>query len=325
MTATRFVIVTLAALGLADAARAGWDSAFQVACFHCRRPRATAYYAPPPAPVVARAPSTAVTHKERECRMEPITVMRPETYQEPVQVQERRSYYEPSTTYTTRSYYDPKTCRTETFSEPTTCMVRKEECNTVTKYIERVRMVPVQTERKVCYERPVTTITQYGPTTKSYECENCELPPAGGNPPRVTVEPGEPQPRIAPTPGVLNQSPPKPMPATPPSQSNYGVPFNARTTSLGKARVEGEVVTDDGVTPRPGAKVVFMSAANFATRVEAVTDAFGQFDAQRAGGRVAHLPGGGRRRGGPVQEIRRHRPGGEAVHAGEPLTTRAGC
>ena len=276
MTPTRMLVAACAALLSADAARAGWDNAFQVACWHCRRPTTSNYYAPP-APVVAqRPPSTAVTQYEQRCEYEPVTVMKPESYSEPVQVQERRTYYEPSTTYTTRSYYDPATCKTESYSIPRTCMVRKEECNTVTKYVERVRMVPVQTQRKVCYRTPVTTITQYGPTTKSYECDNCALPETGA-PPRATVSPGSPAPppqsRIDPQ--TEMQSQPKPMP----SRSGYVPPVNARTTSNRSADVQGEVVASDRLTPKPGVKVVFLSAADLKTRVEAIADDYGQFDA----------------------------------------------
>ena len=278
MTTPKSLFAALVALCCAETASAGWDNAFQVACFRCRRERTSAYYAPPPQPVVAqRPPATSVTEYERHCEYEPITVMKPEVYQQPVQVQERRSYYEPSTTYTTRSYYNPETCRTESYQEPRTCMVRKEECNTVTKYIERTRMVPVQTQRKVCYTTPKTTITQYGPPTKSYECDNCELPQSQ-SPPRVNVSPGAPpNPNIPATPGIGGDpmSQPKPMPS---NQSNYRGPFTTQTVSR-TAGVQGEVVTADGQTPMPNAEIVFL-ASDLKTRVVAKADAYGQFDAK---------------------------------------------
>lgn len=276
------VRIAAAAVGVALAAApaaAGWDNAFQVACWHCKRPRVS-NYAPP---VVHAAPQQVQRLPDIvECEDQPITVMRPQVEQVPVQTLERRSFYEPVTTYTTRSYYDPKTCQTETINIPRTSMVRREECNTVTKYVERVREVPVQTTRKVCKRTPVTQITQYGPTTSSVECDNCQLPPAAsgsGRAPSVTVEPGRPpravieQDRI-PAPNV----PIVPQGLSNPRSSRYSGPVTSRTVGR-SAPVQGEVVLADRHTPRPNTKVIFLSQSNLDDRIETTTDGFGQFDA----------------------------------------------
>ena len=48
--------------------------------------------------------------------------------------------------------------------------------------------------------------------------------------------------------------------------------------------MSGEVVERDQSTPRPGTKVIFLSAADQKTRVESVADAGGQFDADLPAG-----------------------------------------
>ena len=46
----------------------------------------------------------------------------------------------------------------------------------------------------------------------------------------------------------------------------------------------GEVVERDTVTPRPGVKLVFVSADNLQNREYVTTDAFGQFDVRLPAG-----------------------------------------
>ncbi len=270
-------LLTLTAAGLissAAPAAAGWDNVFQAACWHCKKqPVRSSYYAPPRA-----TPSTAHTETVQRCEYEPITVLKPVTEQVAVPTVERRYYDEPVTTYSTRSYYNPETCREECVTVPRTSFVRKEECNTVMKYVERVRMVPTQSQRKVCYNTPVTTITQYGPTTKTYECDTCQLPPAGGAtaPPRIDVDPGR-GPTVTP-----ERIPPQTMPGAG-SQikrqaAPYSGPLTARSVSRSNAAVRGEVVLSDRATPRPDAKVIFLSATNLDDRHETTADAYGNFD-----------------------------------------------
>ena len=260
-------VVALAAFAAsAGPAAAGWDNVFQVACHNCKRPVRAGYYASTPAPTTT---SNYETRYETSCYEVPVTVMKQEIERYEVPIQVRSFYYDPVTTYTSRSFYNRQTCQYETECVPRTSYVRKEECNTVMKYAERMRMVPVQESRRVCERRPVTTITQYGPTERYYaddNCDSCKLPPATSGRPKVEVEPGRPNPATIP-------------PQTMPGAQSYRKPaapaFNARTAS--RAGVSGEVVLGDRATPRPGVKVVFLNTADLTDRIDAVADDFGNF------------------------------------------------
>jgi hypothetical protein len=274
----------LAAAGLFGQARpaaAAWDNVFQVCCHDCKARPQTSYYAAPACP-----PKQEVRYEQR-CYYEPVTVMRAERYTEGVPVQVKSYYWDPVTTYSRSSYYDPCTGCSQDICVPRTSYVRREQCNTVMRYVERIRMVPTQVNRKVCETRPV--VTYYGPTTKTYDCPTCELPAAGSaprvdefrqNPPVVTPEGGGTiPPQTLPTiPGSL----PRAMPQTRPS---YSGTVNARTTSRpAAATVRGEVVLNDQVTPRAGAKLVFMNVAAQDQREFVTADQFGNFDVKLPAG-----------------------------------------
>ena len=266
-------LVVTAVVGTPGPSLAGWDNVFQVACHNCRKPSRASYYASAPAPTTS---SSAKTELQTTCYEVPVTVMKAEIERYEVPVQVRSFYYDPVTTYTTRSFYNRQTCQTETECVPRTSYVRKEECNTVMKYAERTRMVPVQETRRVCERTPVTTITQYGPTERYYDdCDSCKLPPAAGQRPRVDVEP---QPRARPDATIPPQQMPMGGPNTSyrkPAAPAYTGPVTSRTAS--RATVSGEVVLADRATPRPNAKVVFLNAADLTDRIDAVADAFGNF------------------------------------------------
>ncbi len=269
-------------LATGGTAAAGWDNVFQVCCHDCKaRPRAAYYADPCPQP----CPPQAHVEYQRSYYYEPVTVMRAERYTEAVPTQVRSYYWEPVTTYTRASYYDPCTCTCQDICVPRTSYVRKERCDTVTRYCERIRMVPVQVQRKVEVTRPV--VTYYGPETRRYLPADCELPPAGVagpaaprvdelrvNPPSVMPDTSI---TIPPTqlPTIPNARP-RTMP--PPARPVTG-PVNAHTTSRpGPATVRGEIVQSDRVTPRPGAKLVFVSAADTDRREYVTADRFGNFD-----------------------------------------------
>ncbi len=284
MTPFRFVAPALAAVALlttADIAHAGWDNVFQVACWDCR-PRARTSYSPPV------QHSSAKTEIVERCGVETITVMKPTVVREEVSVQVKSYYWDPVTTYTQRSYYNSATGCSEDISVPRTSYVRKESCNTVMKYVERMKMVPTEVQRKVCEKTPVTTII--GPTTKSYsyDCDNCGLPPTSSSaPPRVEVMPSSP-------PSVMQDQriPPQSMPTISnsmqrPAKSTTTQPYtgkvNARTTSS-SAIVRGEVVQSDRATPNAGAKLVFVSKSDYAVREFVTADEFGTFDVKLPAG-----------------------------------------
>lgn len=277
--------LTLTAAGLlapATSALAGWDNVFQVACRDCA-PRRSNY-----APVQAPSTSRYETRYEENCREEVVTVNKPTLVGEQVPVQVRSYYNDPVTTYTTRSYRNPQTGCTEQISVPRTCYVRREECNTVMRYIERMQMVPTQVTRKVCEKTPITTIV--GPTTRSYsyDCDNCKLPPntsARPAQPQVEMIPGRPPvttpeealPRI---PAPAQAMPTIPLSGSRPKPTtSFSGKVDARTTSYSAATLHGEVTLADRLTPRPGAKVVFLSATDLTHRVNAVADGFGNFEA----------------------------------------------
>jgi len=64
----------------------------------------------------------------------------------------------------------------------------------------------------------------------------------------------------------------------PPARPATGA-VNAHTTGRsGPATLRGEVVRNDQVTPRPGAKLVFVSTADLTKRQYVTADSFGNFD-----------------------------------------------
>jgi hypothetical protein len=295
-------ILTIAGLLVSSMpAFAGWNTVFTATC--CDRPRIAQRpsakcdtCAPAPAPIVAQSPcdtcaprTSAKVEYERTCYTVPVTVLRPERYVEEVATQVKSYYWEPVTSYTYRSYYDPCSQECQQIQIPRTSYVRKEECNTVMKAVERMRMVPVQVERQVCESRPV--ITSYGPVTKTYG----PLTPAGGAVPRVeqqrqpnVYQDGD---RIPPT-GVPSTpggtSNPKPNPNVPqamPSTANFR--SNALTTSMTRetdGKLAGEVVKQDKTTPVANAKLVFVNAGNTEQREYATADAFGSFEKKLSAG-----------------------------------------
>ena len=278
---------------------AGWNTVFTATC--CDRPRIAQRQsarcdtcAPAPAPVVAASPAcdtcapprtSAKIEYERTCYTVPVTVMRPERYVEEIPTQVKSYYWEPVTSYTYRSYYDACSGACQQIQVPRTSYVRKEECNTVMKAVERMRMVPVQTERQVCESRPV--ITSYGPVTKTYG----PLVPAGTPHVEQQRQPSVYQEgdRIAPpgvpsTPGGTS-NPKSTVPQTMPSTANFR--SNALTTSHTRetdGKLAGEVVKQDKTTPVANAKLVFVNAGNTEQREYATADAFGSFEKKLGAG-----------------------------------------
>jgi hypothetical protein len=226
---------------------------------------------------------------------EPVTVMKAERYTEEVPVQVRSYYYEPVQSYSYRSYYDPCSGDCQQIAVPRTSYVRKEECRTETRFLEKVRMVPVQVEREVTETRPV--YTYYGPTTRRYGpttsgptvdqfrgAPKVEEGRSGGGYPTIT-NPGLPT-----TPGSRpKQMPERDIPKidgkAAPSTSDYR--FNALSTSMSKvsgAKVYGEVLGTDQKSPVGNAKLVFVNAGDLNDKKYVTADAFGGFDAKLPAG-----------------------------------------
>ncbi len=268
MSLTRRLLsfATLGVVATASPSFAGWNNVFLTSCNDCE-PR-TANKLPPT--------STSMRY-ESTSYYETVTVMRPEKYVEEVPVKVRSYYYEPVTTYSYRSYYDPCSRQCQQIAVPRTSQVRREECNTVTKAVERMRMVPVQVQREVTESRPV--YTSYGPVQKHYGPLTDGAPRVDeyrNTKPGVYQEGGTIQPPHVPTtpmnmPGLSNPKPQAP--------SNFRP--NAMTTAHLKmtvTKVYGEVLEKDRKTPLANAKLVFVSAANTEKREYASADAFGQFE-----------------------------------------------
>lgn len=278
----------LAVLGLASAASpsfAGWNNVFLTGCWDCR-PRVAQR---PPAPTRAE---TQVEY-ERTSYSVPVTVMKPERYTEEVPVQVKSYYYEPVTRYRT-SYSIDECGQCQQVQVPCrTSYVRREQCETVMKAVDRVRMVPVQMERIVTEVRPKYTTTHYGPVQRT----TTPLVPVGPGvgierdavpstirPPDVPMRmPGSgmggrlPAPRPQPTPAPETPSNFRPIP-----------PANALMTSFGKAphggTLTGEVVKSDRRNPLPNAKLVFVNAKDLDAREYVTADDFGGFDVKLPAG-----------------------------------------
>ncbi len=295
MTLTRRLL--LAALGVAASAApalAGWNHVAQPAC--CDGPIRRAFKpAPDCCPDTTPAPKPTVNYETRTY-YEPVTVMKQEKYVEEVPVKVKSYYWEPVQSYTQRSYYDPCSGECQQIAVPRTSYVRKEECRTETRYLEKVRMVPVQVEREITETRPV--YTYYGPTTRKYGptttgpsidqyrgAPRVEEGRSGGGSTFAPI----PNPNLPGGVGMPKKMPEKDIPKidgrAAPSTSDYR--FNALSTSNAKttgAKVYGEVLAGDRKSPVASAKLVFVNAADLGDKKYITADGFGGFDAKLPAG-----------------------------------------
>lgn len=314
-TISRFAILPLAIAGLfasTTPANAAWNNVFLVSCNDCG-PIRRAFASPSPAPATQKD-----VQYEQKCYYEPVKVLRPERYTEEVPVRVKSYYYEPVTTYSYRSYYDSCSGECQQIAVPRTSYVRREQCDTVMKAVERVRMVPVEVARKVCETRPV--VTYYGPTTRTYG----PLEPTAPVAPRVdefrsappAVMPRDRNELIMPPAGGLpttSEGVSKPKPTTPPAPSSSNYPkTNAFSTSHAAASslIRGEVVGHDQLTPQSGAKLVFVSVTDLNVREYATADLFGGFDLRLPAGEWHMYVGNGNGQASYFKKIR--------VNEGEP-------
>ena len=254
----------------AASASAGWDNVFQLACCDGPAP-ARSYYTPAPS---SCEPQTRVQYIQRSY-YEPVTSYRSESYYVPVKESVKSYYYEPVTSYRYSSYYDPCSGCSQQIATPTTSYVMREKCNSVTRWVEQSRMVPVTSYRAVSSYTPV--VTYYYPPVSSPSAFKIPIAPqvAPLAPPGVTESgsDGIPKQTLPTTP----QSVPRTMPKTSSSSSAY-------TASRTKAILHGDVVKNDQATPRPGTKVIFLSVVDTTRREETVTNSFGEFDVKLPAG-----------------------------------------
>jgi len=279
-------------LGTAGGASAAWNNVYQVCCHDCNRPRAS-YYAPAPAACQSCAPQPqAVVSYVQRCYYQPVTEYVRKSYYEPVTKNVTSYYYEPVTEYKYTTYYDPCTGCPQKVCTPTTSYRMRSKCNAVTSYVERCAMVPVTSLRPVTVRQPV--VTYYYPPEQACAPAGAGFAPPGG--PSVEQLREQPPSVIPSAPGAGADNIPSPMvPTNPNPGTSY--PRNAaqpntypkirpdKTTSRGSAvTVRGEVVQPDQLSPKPGAKLVFVNADQKDKREYATANEFGEFDVRLPAG-----------------------------------------
>ncbi|MCS7272048.1 MAG: hypothetical protein NZ703_13285 [Gemmataceae bacterium] len=280
-SACLLVLSVVGVAGLTGTVQAGWDNVFQVCCFGCDRPRVSyAVPCPPPCP----PPEVRVSYIQRTY-YQPVTEYVRRTYYEPVTQNVVSYYYEPITEYRYTTYYDPCTGCPIRVCQPTTSYRLRSQCNTVTSYVERTALVPVTSYRPVTVQQPVVSY-YYPPTSVSYGAPLVPAPPPAIPPAAPSIQelrdqvPGTmppsssndkiPPPNVPTQPGMSY-----PRPAYPVQPRPERTASRPRTTTV---TVRGEVVLNDQITPRSGARLVFVNADNLQQREYVTANAFGEFD-----------------------------------------------
>lgn len=267
----RTLAVTLAVAACGSSARAGWDNVFQLTCNHDRR----SYYTRDNCPEACPQPERRVEYVQRSY-YQPVTEWKRETYKVPVRETVKSYYWDEVKSYSYKSYYDPCSQQCQEIAVPRTSYVLKEQCNSVERFVEKTRLVPIKSYREVTETTPV--VTYYYPPTVRSSNYLIPAPPVGA--PRVDEfrnSPGSGPETIAPTDlPTTGTNYPRPMPPAKPSAGRQ-VPMTANTASR-PARLRGEVVEQDQLTPKAGSKLVFVNAANHDDRKYSKANAFGEFD-----------------------------------------------
>jgi hypothetical protein len=275
--------------GVAGTASAAWDNVFQVCCNDCNRPRTS--YSVPACPQPCPQPEVRISYVQRSY-YQPVTEYVRKSYYEPVTKRVTSYYYEPVTTYRYSTYYDPCTGCPQKVCTPCTSYRLRSQCNSVTSYVERCAMVPVTTLRQVNYQQPV--VSYYYPPTAT-GTSFYPLPPTNGTSPRVD-ELRENPPSVMPPKTGSDTIPPPDVPTGP--GMSYPKPGTARlrpekTVSRSSVvSVRGEVVLNDQITPRSGAKLVFMNADKPNQKEYATANAYGEFDVRLPAGNWYMYVGG---------------------------------
>jgi hypothetical protein len=226
----------------------------------------------------------------QRCYYQPVTEMKRETFYTPVEERVRSYYWEPVCSYKYSCYYDPCTGCPQQIATPVRSYRLREKCNTVTRWVERCRMVPVTSYRKVTALQPVVTyyyppqVSAYcPPSTPLIPADQLQAPPGGTprvdelrqNPP--TVLPDRPGDSTIPRTDLPTN--PGSFPRAMPPKANTGVRKNANFASRPRsATLRGEVVLNDRQTPRANSRVIFMNADQRDVRIPAMTNEFGEFD-----------------------------------------------
>ncbi len=279
LTLRSMLMVLSVAAASTGSTQAAWNNVFQLTCND--RPR-TSYYAAPANDACCAQPERRVEYVQRSY-YQPVTEWKRETYRVPIKETVKSYYWDPVKSYSYTSYYDPCSQSCQEIAVPRTSYVLKEQCNAVERMVEKTRLVPVRSYREVTETTPV--VTYYYPPTRrqSYytvpappvgapridEFRNAPMPPAGGSP--ETINPTD-----LPTGGSNFPRQMPPATSNKPSTSK-SLPANANTASR-PARLRGEVVEKDQLTPKAGSKLVFVNANNHEDRKYAKANEFGEFD-----------------------------------------------
>jgi hypothetical protein len=295
MTLTRCAALAaaLAAVGLAsepNPAHAAWDNVFQVTCNNCR-PRTS--YSPEACPQPCPQPEMKISYVQRSY-YQPVTEYVRKSYYEPVTKKVTSYYYEPVTEYKYSTYYDPCTGCPQRVCQPTTSYRLRSQCNSVTSYVERCAMVPVTTLKPVTYQQPVVSY-YYPPQPACPPTGAAFFPPAPGGAPQVEQLRENP-PSVGPQAGGSdNMIQPQQLPVNPGSFTKPNAKLRPEKTVSRSTHVtvRGEVVQNDQITPRAGAKLVFMNADKPEQKEYATANAFGEFDVRLPAGSWLLYVGGG--------------------------------
>ncbi len=243
----------------------------------------------------------------QRCYYQPVTTYQTQSYYEAVTTYRTSYYYEPVTSYTYSCYYDPCSCSYQQVATPCTSYQLKAQQCPVQSWVQRCTQVPVTTYQKSCYWQPQTTCCQ---TT-----EGAPIPIPATGPPVVTQSAPvatQPPPNVydnryspQPPPPVINDQKTPYGNGTfdryyPPKQTNFQAPLGIppavkpivppppavkldRIVVGPDAGVEGQIVRSDN-TPRPNAKVMFVSADHLAPSRTVTANSAGRFQVTLASG-----------------------------------------
>jgi len=281
-------VFTVAWLGMeAGVASAAWDNVFQTCCNSCRSAPRTSFFAPAPS---ACCPS--VSYQQR-CCYQPYTAFRQESFMEPVTSYRTSYFWEATTNYTYTSFFDPCTGCCKQVCTPVQSFSLRSQCNAVQSYVQRCRMVPYTAYRQSCYMEPVVSMSPACPTCPSTgncptaNCPTGNCPTAAAQEQPATQEPG-PAPR-QPLPGVSEDNSLLPKQNLPNSRNRVApggspVRMDRVASNTSNGRLQGTVISDDRITPKSGARILFTSSTNQQSRFTAQADATGRFQVELPAG-----------------------------------------
>ncbi len=267
--------------GTPTRADAAWDNVFQVCCHDCNKPR-TSFFAPAPCPPPPCPQPVAQISYVQRSYYQPVTEYVRKSYYEPVTKKVTSYFYEPVTEYKYSTYYDPCTGCPQKVCTPTTSYKLRSQCNSVTSYVERCAMVPVTTLKQVNYQQPV--VSYYYPPTPTGASYFPPPPMNSGGPSVEQIR--ENPPNVLPKAGS-DMIVPQELPVQPgafPKPGTAKIRPEKTVSRSSVVSVRGEVVLNDQITPRAGAKVVFLNADRPEQKEYATANAFGEFDVRLAAG-----------------------------------------